>query len=671
MTDVPIYLSINAAESASIAAAVKAVRTQYRAPTYDVIATLVGGADYARISLADIPDSYPAAAYFRSTDRYMPDGTTDDTNGGYWLNVSQVLRPEMFGLFTDATVTKTTLLAAMQFATVTRRLLAWKGGQFNIDGPITPTTGVNGAELHLQLEGDVRLSVVGTTPFVRVIYFESETVTNHSIGGNGTLSIDCNDLAACGLWLRHTAVGKGGSVILDNPVKVSNVKGGSTDNTAGGIVILGRFERIIMRSPEVYRVDRAKADAESSGISISGFEGTVEIYSPIVQRVLSGAGTVDADGIKCFGFQPGTAPGNAYNRRAGSVRIYDAIFEDCQGRSYKDQCGDTVLYRPIVRRRASVLLSDPNSIEFDFQFGNGLVLNPWIEYYLTKVEKDGKFEDVSPLSGSHSVVVFQQVLDDAVMNGAIRNATILSDVVVPRYALQVTGATAMASNTEVDGLTLIPANGLATTMIERCILEFDGDDVEAKAAETILSVTNVSGPMNCSVIGYTGYTGRTDLKSGNLSTKLTVAVDRCSTSLAATNGTRAIENLSGMQIAGRAPDPLNPTWPVYPAFKSFEIGDNPGFRNWYSGWSFIPKKLRAGTKLVLDLATTTFLDANGTAAIAVPWGTSGALFLECKGLSNFATTSLDTVCEARLNNATASPSAWFTQDGGANWGELN
>lgn len=46
----------------------------------------LGGAAYARTSLATITaGGYPALSYFRSVDRYMPDGSTDATNGGYWL----------------------------------------------------------------------------------------------------------------------------------------------------------------------------------------------------------------------------------------------------------------------------------------------------------------------------------------------------------------------------------------------------------------------------------------------------------------------------------------------------------------------------------------------------------------------------------------------------------
>lgn len=83
---VPSYLSRTVASAATINAATKRVYLQYYAPNFAASKTLVGGAHYRRISLADITAAgFPAAAYFRSTDRFMPDGSTDATNGGYWL----------------------------------------------------------------------------------------------------------------------------------------------------------------------------------------------------------------------------------------------------------------------------------------------------------------------------------------------------------------------------------------------------------------------------------------------------------------------------------------------------------------------------------------------------------------------------------------------------------
>lgn len=578
---------------------------------------------------------------FTDAQRFLPSGT-----GAAEVSLRSKLReipvqPNLgeFGAFTNATVTTATLLKAFTAAMADGRPVELSGS-YTINGPITPIAGVDGAELHIRVKGDVTITVdSGASAFNRVFFAESTTVTSHSVTGGGTLTIDCNDLAAAGLWLRHDAAEMGGSITLDAPVKVLNVKGDATTDTVAGIMAIGRFERIVMRSPHVEEVTRLKAAGECSGITCSGFEGDVEIYSPVVRKIRIGAGTGDADGIKCFGYNPGTTN----NKRRGRARIYDPVFEDCQGRSFKNQCGDAILYRPLVVRDAAVLVGIASTVDIDFQYGNGIALDGRVEY-----RKDGA---TSPLGASHSIVAFQQVLDDATMYGAARNFTVMSDVMIGRFALQITGTTALASVTEVDGLTLIPTNGLSGTMLEDGVLQFDGSHVATKAAETGFVVRNVRGPLTCPALAYNNYS------TGDLSTKLSVEVDHCSTTLAiAGQGTRAVADINNTDIT---------------TFKSLMIGDNPGFRNYYPGLEICLKKMRAGCKLIVPLDSATFVDTDLSTAVTVPWGVSGTLYLECMSVSNYGTGANDTVIRAYLNNATVSPSAWFTQYGGVEWGPLN
>lgn len=447
------------------------------------------------------------------------------------LRAEPVLRPAMFGRTTDPAATTATLLAAFTHAMATRRPLELSG-QYTISGPITPAAEVDGAELHLRLAGDVAITVHDRArPFLRVIYAEGVRVTSHSITGDGSLTIDCNNRSAAGLWLRHRAAQDGGAITFESAVRVHNVRGRANDDTVAGIIVLGRFERVRMYSPEVVEVTREKAAAECGGIVVSGFAGDVELHSPVVRRIRVGPGDGDADGIKCFGR---SASGDS-SRRHGRVRIHDPVFEDCQGRSYKDQCGDTVIYRPRISRDARVLTSIRHGLDFDFQAGGGVVLDPVIEY-----RRSGA---TSPLGASFTVAAFQQVINDAGMSGAIRNAIVRSDVVIPRYALHITRPDAVAATTEVDGLTLAPLNGLAGTMLERAVLEFDGGEVAAKKAETTLRVRNVRGPIACPIIGYTGYSG------GDLTGRLNLTVQDCFTTLPE-NGrrARAFSSLSGGTI---------------------------------------------------------------------------------------------------------------------------
>ena len=544
-----------------------------------------------------------------------------------------------FGAFTDATVTTATLLRAFTAAMADGRAVELSG-HYAIDGPITPVSAVDGAELHVILRDDVTITVdAGATPFNRVFYAESTTVRSHSFSGGGTLTLDCNNRAAAGIWLRHTAAEEGGTVVLNSPVTVKNLTGTAAFVVATGIIVLGRYARVVMRSPTVEDVTRSDATGECSGITTSGIEGAVEIYTPIVRRVDYGPGAGDADCIKCFGHQSGTSN----NRRQGSVRIYDPVLEDGQSRLYKDQCGDTIIYRPIGRRYAANGVAVSSGVDFDFQKGGGLVLDATLEYH-----KDGS---TSPISASHNVFAFQQVIDDYEMYGAARNTTIITEVAIARIALVVEGG--LASTTEIDGGTIIASGSLATTAVDEGIMVFNAAEVLAKSATTTLAVRNFNAPNTNPVIAYRGYVGSTIT---DFTSKLTVRVDRCATSLAITgNATRAISDIADNPIL---------------AYQAFEIGDNPGYRNWYRNMDICLKRMRAGTRFSLLLDDSSFLDTDYATPVAVPWGTTGTLYLECVGVSNFGTTANDTIIKAYLDNATATPSVWFTTYGGVTWGQI-
>lgn len=97
-----IYTTRQNAIDDTILAVVKRLRTQFYAPNFVVPATLVGGANYRRVSLLDLA-GYPSASYFRSSDRFMPDGSTDATNGGYWVIDELEPTVTMFGSIGDGT----------------------------------------------------------------------------------------------------------------------------------------------------------------------------------------------------------------------------------------------------------------------------------------------------------------------------------------------------------------------------------------------------------------------------------------------------------------------------------------------------------------------------------------------------------------------------------------
>ncbi|WP_457578966.1 hypothetical protein [Ensifer adhaerens] len=116
-------MSRQEATSTAISVGVKRVPIQFYAPNYAVPATLVGGASYRRISFASLT-GFPAASYFRSLDRYMPDGTINSTNGGYWVIDEPEYQPEMFGAVQDFNgTTGTDAAAALSAMISTAKLL--------------------------------------------------------------------------------------------------------------------------------------------------------------------------------------------------------------------------------------------------------------------------------------------------------------------------------------------------------------------------------------------------------------------------------------------------------------------------------------------------------------------------------------------------------------------
>ncbi|MER9655688.1 right-handed parallel beta-helix repeat-containing protein [Mesorhizobium sp. M0152] len=178
--NVPIHVSVAAAAGAIIAAGVKAIRTQFYAPVFTTPATLVGGANYARMSLAAITaGNYPALSRFRSTDRFMPNGTVDAVNGGYWVLVESIVDLHMLGGGQgDANADTAALIAAIQLVdgkgrgtirlpptnVTINQTIDITFGLFNIDGfgrDVSTVTSVvvNGAPLFRSVGHLLRLGI--------------------------------------------------------------------------------------------------------------------------------------------------------------------------------------------------------------------------------------------------------------------------------------------------------------------------------------------------------------------------------------------------------------------------------------------------------------------------------------------------------------------------------
>lgn len=482
------------------------------------------------------------------------------------------------------------------------------------------------AELHIVCVGSVTITVDPAAAYIRdLIICQTDSVSSHSVTG-GSLTIIGNNKIGSGLTVRHLAASDGGTVNYSCPIKVTGcTKEASGSYEAWGIGILGRLSKITLESPTVEDVTRLSSSGACAGICISGFVGDVAIQNPTTKRILVGSGTTDADGIKTFGY----ARNGATAKRDGRVRVYGAYFEDCQGRAYKSQCSDDVVYHPVVKRSAAVAVGISQGTDFDFQCGNGRVIGPRVEYYANG--------GTSPLGSSHTVAAFQALLTDEEMHGRIENLTVISDVEIPRIALAVCAAGTARSVTEVDGVNLIPANGFAATMLGRAVLEVNAAQVVAKTEKTRLSVRGVNGPNTWSLIGYTGYDG-----SSPLTSKLSWDVTDCNNPLGpAGSQSRAFHGISGSTIL------------AVDQSRQFNLT---GYRALYPGAHVVDfRALAAGTVLTVDISTV-------AATNPPPWSTSGYAHIRCDG--GYFGANDRTVWVVK-NNAS---NVWFTQDGGATWG---
>jgi hypothetical protein len=501
-------------------------------------------------------------------------------------------------------------------------------GTYLVSGPIQPYATRASGSAHIICVGHVTINVSGgATAFRDLFYLETTAANNCSIIG-GSLSIDCNNKAASGITFRHTAASQSGTVNITCPVEVlncyNNDAAATYENQA--IAVIGDYETVVMEQPRVVDVSRASVNGACKGISVSGFSGNVTINQPYVKDVLTGAGTVDADGVAVFG----KVLGGANAARGGIANINEPVFVDCQGRSFKSQCSDTTVFRPRVFRKDVVSITQ--GVDFDFQSGGqSLLIEPYYEYRLNGA--------TSPLGGSFNCVAFQQLLDDRQSVGKSIGGVLRTEVLVPAYSGVFHQSTALASNTQVDGLVIEPIGALTTTAISRAILEFRANDVGAKSTKTTLVVRNCRGPVDVYAIGYTDYDGST--LTSKLSFEITGNTGTLATARAAFGG------LSGTAIT---------------AVEKFILRNNYGFRSVMpSGWTFNFNSLAAGNSFTVDIATV-------SATNAPAWGATGFAFIE--SLDQWFNTN-DQHIRVTVNNAAAANTVFFTQGGSTpTWGTI-
>lgn len=506
-------------------------------------------------------------------------------------------------------------------------------GDYLVSGAITTIQTLAAADLNIHCKGDVTITVsASATAFDRLIHCYSNAVNNSAITG-GSLNIDLNNKCGDGIYIRHDNASSGGSVSFTARVKVVNARQNNNAYVSenAGIQVIGAYESVYMRQPYVKAVTRTNnSGGACGGITVSGFTGHVLLDNPYAGNVTHSAGHLqDADGIKVFGKNSG----DGYKSQGRAVLIAP-VFEDNQGRQLKSQCSDTTLIRPRSIRQMVVTIT--NGIDYDFQWGNGLLIEPDYEYRLNGA--------TSPLGTSFLPVAFQQLLTDSDMSAKSVGGTLRTEVQMRNYAFvyhynAALPALAQYSETIVEGLTIVPIGSLASGAFTRAIVETDMNRIVDKSEGTRIVVSKVSGPIGAALgIGYVGYT------SGSLAAKLDIEVTDLNNTLTQATLNRPFDRLSG----NTAVDP-----------RSFLIRGNYNYRDLMpAGWTFNFNALRPGCVFNVDTATT-------VATNAPPWpsGTNYAL-IECLG-DYFAST--DKNVRVTIGPADRNDFIFYTRDGGTNW----
>jgi len=503
-------------------------------------------------------------------------------------------------------------------------------GTYLVSGPISSTSTMSGGGMHIRCIGNVNINVSsGATAFRNLLYCMSSVPNSASITG-GPLTIDMNNLGAEGIYIRHSSSTTGGVVEFTAPVTVLNCKQNDATevNANSAIAIIGDYSVVTLNSPSVVNLTRTNTTGGACrGIFVSGFSGVVTLIAPYVEGVLTGNGSsgIDADGIALFG------KNNASTSNVGGRAVVIApLLVDNQGRSLKSQCPDVTVISPKVRRKMVVTIGSTS--DFDFQRGNGIIIDPDFEYRLNS--------STSPLSTGFHPITFQQNMTDGPMVSIVTNATIRTEVAMYGYVSTVHSGNE-TSSIEVNGLRVVPVGTFATAAFTRGLLEFNAAEVGVKTKKTTLSVRNVGGQMGGKGITFTGFDSANAAMVASIAANLSVEVDNYKNTLATSDF--VFRSTAGSEIL---------------SVERFNFRACYGIKSFLPGaWVFTFASLVPGCEFGVDLATV-------VATNPPPWPTSGYAEIRA-GIDNIGAGFR--FAEVTIASATATCTKFTTGDGGTTW----
>ena len=554
---------------------------------------------------------------------------TSDIPLGAFRTVSEKLKESVSaydaGAIGDGVTDDTAALKRLFDYCIPNKVTAVLKGTYKVSGLICTNGLLSSGGLYIECDGDVTINMTGTAlAGSSMLMCYTSTPCSASISG-GRLILNLDNKMANGIYIRHDAATDGGTVNF-GPVTITNAKETNASSTTEnqGILVYGRFVDVNIKSPIIKDVDRTNTSGGAcKGISVSEIVGQVTIESPTVERVKCTGGSADADGISIFGLQLN----GVYGWRAGTAQIYDPVFKDCQGRSFKAQVSEASLYRPRVFRKDVVSIS---TADIDFQVGNGLVLEPFFEYRLNGT--------TSPLHPGFFPISIQQQSTDRPNRAIVKGGALRSEVAVPRVVYLTVGANALDGEVCFDGLSLLPLGSLSTSLVSRAFLEFNAAQVAASVGKTHIEIKNNRGNMSgYPLVGYTDY-------GSSVASKLSFDIKGNTNTGPLAANSRVFAAVSGSAI---------------PQVLSFALSDNVGFVDLFTSWTFSMANIPVGTRFTIDIGSCTVTNPPG-------WGTSGVALVE--GLSMYSNTSRSV--RVTKDHANTTNTVFYTGNGGTTWGTI-
>jgi hypothetical protein len=551
---------------------------------------------------------------------------TGAANRAVSTKLSERISAADFGAVGDGVTDDTVALKALFDYCVPNSKVAVLAGTYLVSGVISTNSSRASGSLNIHCDGDVTINMdAAGTAGTAMLMCHTAAITNSTKSG-GRLTLNLNNRIANGIYLRHGG-GDGGSVDW-GPITVTNAKATGAADTAENqaLLIYGRFSAVRIDHPIIDGVDRTNTSGGAcKGISISEIVGQVTIESPNVARVLCTGSSADADGISIFGLQLN----GVYGWRAGTAQVSNAVFTDCQGRSFKAQVSEAVLYRPRIFRKNVVTF---NTVDIDFQVGNGLVIEPFFEYRLNGA--------VSPLHIGFYPVGFGQRCPDRPNRGSVLGGVLRSEVVIPRFIYLTVGADALDGEVLVDGLRMQQLGTFTTSFVNRAFIECQAGQIAASTGKTHVVIKNVRGNISgFPLLGYTDF-------GASVATKLSFDITGNENTGALATGSKVFANLSGGAI---------------PAVLSFNLRDNAGFVDLFTTWTFNFATVPVGCRFTVDIGSSA-----ATVTNAPGWGASGVALVE--GLSMYASTARSV--RVTKDHAAAVSTVFFTGNGGTTWGTI-